>query len=278
MVPANLLALAGNDRDRANALYMKMRLRQEFPQTYYEARNGITITGVDPNTGATIKPNVPPKQFYAQALANAPGTPNATAIPLPVWESAICLYLALSQTRRGAAFNADDIGAGSTATVAGTTAAGANYSFKYFVDAWGNPIGFERWPNQQNVTPAPSPPPTANVPWYGTTNNILAELSGAPYATQLPSTPAGNTDLLDPLSKLYNQPPSSDPNVSPSLQPNAGWSNATAAATALHPFDGLNRAPIIYSAGPDQIYNQTTVTSFDDIYSFRLLVEGQRGN
>src|SRR5436190_1966990 len=51
---ANLLLIAGNDRDRANALYLKMRLRQEFPQSYTEAVNGIALNGVNQSTGAAL--------------------------------------------------------------------------------------------------------------------------------------------------------------------------------------------------------------------------------
>lgn len=120
-VPASLVSAAGNDRDRAYVLWIKMRLKQEFPQSFAEVQSW--------NLGSYM----PVKQFYLQELTGATSTGDPR-------ESAVLLYLALSQSRRGSAFNTDDVGSGATATIVV-----GNKQFRVFVDSWGNPITFERW-------------------------------------------------------------------------------------------------------------------------------------
>jgi prepilin-type N-terminal cleavage/methylation domain-containing protein len=244
--PTNLLTLAGGDRDRANALYMKMRLRQEFPQSFSEATTAVTIAGFLPGSStSSVSISLPAKPFYTQSLATQPADPNSK-IPAPVWKSAVCLYLALTESRRGAAFNADDIGAGSWATAPSS-------SLKYFVDSWGYPIAFERWPSPS------SPWATPNLP----VTMLENELFKAPYASPVSSSAPNNKDNQDPLTRLYGS---------------SGWPALTgttannSAPVVLHTFDGYNRSPVIYSAGPNKTYGDA-----DDICSFRLLIEGRAG-
>jgi len=119
-MPAAFMTLAGGDQERAKALYMKARLKQEFPMTFDEARN--------PAPGYLAA-----KPFYTQALQGAMGGSNTD-------QSSALLYLALSQQRRGASFNADQLGPGATADVAFSSAA-----LKVFIDGWKRTISFERW-------------------------------------------------------------------------------------------------------------------------------------
>jgi len=119
-MPAAFMTLASGDQERAKALYMKARLKQEFPMTFAEALN--------PAPGYLAA-----KPFYTQALQGISGGSNQD-------QSSALLYLALSQQRRGASFNADQLGPGATAD--GSFSGGG---LKIFIDGWKRTIWFERW-------------------------------------------------------------------------------------------------------------------------------------
>jgi len=208
----NLLSLTGQDRDRVNAAWLKMRLRQEFPQTFDDVNSlGYSSYGLTA------------KQAYNEVFGL---TSDTTASDYQGKESAILLYLALKQNRRGAGMNADDLGPNTVGTI---SYKGKN--FNVFVDAWGTPICFERW---------------GTTPYLNTA--ALNELTAAPYVHS-----TSQADSQDPFGKIAN------------------WSPA--AAILRLRTDGKNFTPVIYSQGPDKSPN-----SNDDILSFRLLREGQRGN
>lgn len=100
----------------AKVAYMNARLVQEFPVTFAE------VAAVVPTKYPTV--------------AGATATPSLSTDQ----ESAICLYLALSKTRRGASFNPDDVGPGSIKTVALSN----GKTVSYFVDSWGKEIKLHR--------------------------------------------------------------------------------------------------------------------------------------
>jgi prepilin-type N-terminal cleavage/methylation domain-containing protein len=214
------------DRDLANAIYLKMRLRQEFPQSFSEVTTSYSTYGISPNP------------VYTAAIQGA-STPNA-----PI-QSAILLYLALTQTRRGVVFNAADVGGGSL----GTVNCGA-VTFTVFIDAWKTPIGFERW--------------------TGTSQNLSLsileqELSQLPYATS-----SGNKDTQDPYGKFFTYGPTAVAALHLNL------------FAPAHLKTSPNYAPVIYSVGPDALSFPTNpfqgLNTGDDILSFRLMVAGQKGN
>lgn len=201
-----LLAQVGGDRDIANALYIKMRLKIEFPQTFNEARNpGLAAYGLQA------------KGVYTNELTGALASPAAGS-GTPQEESAVLLFLALSQTRRGATLNADEMGG----TVKVLRVGGRD--FKVIADAWGNPISFQRW---------------AQDAWAA--GNIIDELSNPPYA------PAGsnnypsniNKDTTDPYGKLKG----------------SFANKATFVNLLADPMTGHNRGPVLRSWGPDRIFN-----------------------
>ncbi len=173
---ANLLAAAGNDGDRAAVIWVKMRLKQEFPQTFAEIYNW--------NNAGNMVSYLPRKEFYFQEIQGATAT-NAPE------ESAVLLFLALTQTRRGVAFNVDDVGPGSVRVITV-----GNKQFKVFVDGWGTPVTFERWTND----PA-----------------LLNELSNPPYV----ASNATYKDLQDPAGRLLSPTPAWPySSVMPLLHPN----------------------------------------------------------
>jgi prepilin-type N-terminal cleavage/methylation domain-containing protein len=230
-----LVGSCGNDRDAANAIYLKLRLRQEFPQSFAEVNDPSSTTR--PATFGVI-----PKQVYVQATTGITGNS-------PTTESAILLYLALTQTRRGATFKAADVGGGSVGTVT-YGSPGATATFPVFIDAWGTPIYFERWSTAPNLGQS----------------ILLGELSEPPYAQadQAAHNSSNFKDTQDPYGKVINNAIANA--IAASLQlPNYSIPNLANSSP--------NYAPVIYSLGPDKAINTT-----DDILSFRLKVAGQKGN
>jgi prepilin-type N-terminal cleavage/methylation domain-containing protein len=235
---ANALLTApgvNSNPDMAQALYLKLRLRQEFPQTFKEANPAVYNPGLQ--TLLTTY-GIKPKTIYASTIGNNPAQGSDLTK-----ESAILLYLALTQTRRGATFKASDAGGGAVGTLSY-----GNAEFPVFIDAWGTYICFERWSSQPNRN-APNPPGTLA---HGLSLNTLeTELSQPPYGTR---------DTTDPFGKLTNSGLMTAFQLAVVPGSPTAWPN-------------YNYAPVVYSFGPDK-YCQTT----DDILSFRLSIAGQKGN
>lgn len=107
--------------ERAKALHMKLRLRQEFPQTFKEARAMLTSV-----------PGYNPKPLYMRAIGNGNGSSDEE-------EGAILLLVFLSQARAGIEFNPEDAATVQTRQLSDGTAA------RLLVDRWDRPISFRRW-------------------------------------------------------------------------------------------------------------------------------------
>ena len=229
-ISAGELNLAGNDPRRARVIHIYLRLRQEFPETYAEAVSSLTIPGY---------PAMQPKNAYVKALGSRSG--NAST------ESAACLLLALSQPRRGMGFKAD-IALGSGA-VQDTDCDGINE----IVDGWQRPIGFWRWPTQNNelsntLSANPlDPEGTLMAPSWNNANNSTSVLTfealcGGNYAIH---TGSGAT-----------------------------WAPAPQLAKTR---------PVIGSAGPDGLWgvgwgdmlSDGTGNDYDNLYSYRLSLGGK---
>lgn len=124
------LDMAGGDGRRARAIYVKARLKQEFPITFAEALSPSPLTA---------------KQSYTNAFTGKTGGSH---------ESSACLLEALKLGRRGNTLAADDFGSISVQSVLGVDV---------LVDSWGTPLQFYRWPtgNTEVDGLAPSPPLTS---------------------------------------------------------------------------------------------------------------------
>src|SRR5262249_40919154 len=97
-VPPDVLALAGDDSERANIIYIKLKLRQKLPMNYSEMLNP-TFNGISPQ-------EFPTPIEYTNALAKYPKA-TASNPPTPA-ESAACLLIALTtKARGGKLFSAD---------------------------------------------------------------------------------------------------------------------------------------------------------------------------
>jgi len=228
------------DQSRAKALHLKLRLRQEFPQNFTEARTGIQV--ISPADGSSYIYG--PKTAYINVIR------DASAISLPTEaEGAALLMLIVSQTRAGSSFNAE--GAGPTQVIEfdripipplPPPPPGAKLPLKVYVDAWGRPISFRRAAAETQL-------------------DVVTELNLAPFVT--PAMMASlNMDPQDPEGRLKL-------NNWPGKATALGY---FATAPLANPFDGLNRGPYIYSGGRDKQFGND-----DDLYSFRLQATG-KGN
>jgi hypothetical protein len=128
-IPPNIISMAGNDAvagKRARVIYIKFRLRQEFPKSFSEV--------MSPAPGLTVK------QSYVTGIQGAPSIAQGTLGKKFNIESSVCLYLALQQRRAGTNTNVDNI------LTSRETPTAPNSTVKYIVDDWKTPIAFFRWP------------------------------------------------------------------------------------------------------------------------------------
>jgi prepilin-type N-terminal cleavage/methylation domain-containing protein len=137
-IPPNVILMAGGDERRARVIWIKLRLKQEFPMNFTEAlAPWKTALDVPVRQNPYIGPqDLPAKTSYARALATLTGSTHS-----PTTESAAMLLLALQQGRKGTTtFGVDNL-AGS-----GAVADTDNDGVPELVDAWGTPLVFYRWP------------------------------------------------------------------------------------------------------------------------------------
>jgi prepilin-type N-terminal cleavage/methylation domain-containing protein len=134
--PPSVWILAKDDPRRARVIWRKLRLRQEFPMTFAEARQ--------PWVAPVTAQELPAKQEYVRILGSvAGGKPG---------ESAACLLMALQRRRAGATpLTADDLGPAASDT--------DNDGLKELIDGWGQPLAFYRWPTGHPELEAANPHP-----------------------------------------------------------------------------------------------------------------------
>jgi prepilin-type N-terminal cleavage/methylation domain-containing protein len=120
-IPPNVVALAGNEPNRARILWIKLRLKQQFPMSYAEA--------VNPGGGYIAAEPAYMKILNGKSAANNPAT-----------ESAACLLMALTaRNRRGVQQDADFLSGLEKADTDGD-------GIPEIVDGYHNPVFFYRWP------------------------------------------------------------------------------------------------------------------------------------
>jgi hypothetical protein len=170
--------LANSDMLRARVIWIKLRLRQEFPMNRTEASVTPTIMGI------VVKELTPPK-MYSDASAKI-GAGSAG-------ESAAYLLLALKRDRGAGTLNEDEL-----ANMAIDT---DGDGFKELVDGWGNPMRFYRWPTGATATDLPVPAGTTFADPFdtsGTLNNPTWAASFGPQFAALchPVPTAGGPYLI----------------------------------------------------------------------------------
>jgi prepilin-type N-terminal cleavage/methylation domain-containing protein len=234
------------DMPRAKALYMKLRLRQEFPQTFTEVhlptfQAEFMTPPVAPSS--QLAGMYPPKPVFQLAIGTPTGNYDL--------ESAALLYLILTQSRAGSNFDVDNVGRVTSVDIGGRP-------MKVFLDYFDTPIGFRRWADA--IDPA----------------DVVTELSLPPF---VPPPPA-YADVEDPDRRLAATPPQiandwpTPANRGIALKafiPNSAGVRPSFSVN-VNPFDGFHRGPYAFSAGGDQLANTP-----DDLLSFRLQQAG-KGN
>ena len=88
---ANVASFAGNDAQRQKVLWVKLRLKQEFPMNFSEAKSPAPSY-------------LDPRPSYVDALGGSDWTPPGPSV-FPEAQASACLYLALTQNRRGMNFD-----------------------------------------------------------------------------------------------------------------------------------------------------------------------------
>jgi hypothetical protein len=159
-----VLAFAGNDAARARVIWVKLRLRQEFPMNYAEILAANLPTPQPPGA-------LPALPSYVSTLAAAGiniTNWNLTNVPTTT-EMSSCLLMAVSQSRGGIVLNADDLGSDVIVPIPNT-----NGQLEYIADAWKQPIIYFRWPAGN-----------------GEVNSLNPAAGGSALAYQDPQDPTG---------------------------------------------------------------------------------------
>jgi len=239
----------GADLARAKALHLKLKLRQEFPQTFAEVRYVFSGQYQNPCTGQVLdlsQLNAQyghlPNDIYRIAIGNANGTPPE--------EAAVLLPIVLAKSRGGAAFNALEAGPTNTINLNGR-------EFKVLVDSWDKPIYFRRW--------------AVDVEMAAVNNMLADELNSEPFVSKS-AVQTGFRDPADPGGKLPVKVWSGTNELPGARAIAKSWFIVPLGGAIADPFDGFNRGPFVASSGKDK--NPSTA---DDLFSFRLQGTG-RGN
>ncbi len=124
---STVLPMAGNDPNRARVIWVKLRLKQNFPNNFAEALNPSPL---------------PPDSYFLRQLTQL-GYPANYSGPPAQWESSACLLMALSRGTKGGGLPPEILG--SSSTVKGFTTPNG-MSVNALVDGWGHPLAFCRWP------------------------------------------------------------------------------------------------------------------------------------
>ncbi|QVL30774.1 type II secretion system protein [Telmatocola sphagniphila] len=304
---------SGFDSARGRALWVRLRLFQEFPHafsdvyvggvgtTYSAVPNPATVAAVNlPATGTLPQVLLFSKQTYRDALIGATHLQDDTLITTNSvfnLESAVLLYQILSTSRGGMESSVDTFGANSTGVISR-----GGKSYTVFIDSWGMPIGFRRYGTygvHGGNQAIPQQPPNRNNPILPfTANSYIGELSSPPFVRNGATT----LDPLDPEGKLReNWTGNISGTIFKALQPDfytsSGNPNSNANQNSYfmqYRFPNLNMGPIIFSAGPDKLYHTDDINECketkptpkslsrsianDDIISYRLRRTGQRGD
>jgi len=141
-LPPAVMAKAGNDGALARVIWIKLRLKQQFPESFSEA--------LSPDGGAGM---IAADPYYA----GLPATLGLPAAQEGAMENAVCLTLALKNSSRGSVFSVDNLSPRELGVLPGGT-------LQYLMDDWKVPIQFTKFGAWQNPDLNPSGAQTG-PPW-----------------------------------------------------------------------------------------------------------------
>ncbi|HEX4613853.1 MAG TPA: prepilin-type N-terminal cleavage/methylation domain-containing protein [Urbifossiella sp.] len=237
----NMVAICDGDVDRAESLWMYMKLRQNMPQTFAEATSNVVVS----NAAKTVSVTLLPSSTFRQL-------PTGTGA---LEESAALLYMIVGQGGRGTNFSVDDATQGAQMSV---TAGGS--TFPAFKDGYGNPIVFVRFFQSDEVLLPPyvriRPALTAGAQQFDDPLDQAGRLflwTNATVKNQIQPQL-----FAQPL--YFTMPPYLTPlNLPSPLLPTA--------------FNGRNRLPVVISTGVDASSDPN-----DNVFGYRLTRQGNKGD
>lgn len=258
-VPAEVLALAGGDKDRATAIWTYAKLQSEFPESFAEVGTLAAPRYIDLGQPAVPTPaRLTPKRVFLELTSK-----TYTPAPTPDEQAAALFYTAINSTSVGGHSPQSDGLNNQTMTLSN--------GLVVYKDAWGTPITFRRWAQMPEMQGAP----------YLHANTIRVSQSGGggQFAVNNP---------LDPLGKLLTRTPGTENPWGDPLNP------YRKACLALAPSPGNNPAGINLADFPNANFLPTLISygsnkkpgmlfggdddGNDNIFSFRLRNQGQRGD
>lgn len=302
-IPDGLLTAAGGDADRARTMLAYMMLKNEFPTTLAEACNPTQVIVTTPSTPAQLGVHVlqPKAAFLAPIRAKFPA-PAVLTFPYPsAEESAACFYLALTATgTRGETFTGEGLQnqVGEVTVKFQVNGADQTMALPAFTDTWGQPVYFCRHtyltevngpeytkakpatnqpgspfrdpldPLGKLATPSPATGPQIATAWSAGTQPVGTQSASSvqQFWTSLFRFNNGNTVVPTPHWNYGGAFPATYP------------CDAPTAALSGSP---QNWVPSVVSGGPNKKLATAVGANFggdDDLFSFRLAREGNKGN
>lgn len=246
-----VVKLCEGDMDRAEALWMYIQMRKEFPQTFMEARGDAcpnpSQLATDTRRGAWVWY---PVNTATAAVLVAPASATFAQVPIastgnPTAEAAALLHLILAEkTVGGAGGGAEDWGQTIEMPLGGG-------SYRVFRDPFSNPVTFRRFYQHAEL----------NVPPY-------VNMKDSPYF-----------DPLDPRGRLSTNTATWITNGSVNATTSGRKDQAAAAAglTAAN-FDMQNKVITAISVGPNAGFENDPLGQTDDMFGYRLRKLGNKGD
>ncbi len=229
---------------RTRVIYTKLRLKQEFPMTFVEALGPTPLAA---------------KPAYVKAFTGLSGTDTSGVN----YQASACLLKALQEGRQGSAVTGDDYGSTSVRLFTDS----ANHSqVPALVDGWGMPLLYYRWPTGSSEVDGLAPAVQTSVTGQAasTTQSIVR-------------------DPEDPLGMLMN----ANWYSTSGRTTFESWCHSMTNNSAQYAFYLI---PVVASSGPDKLPGLTSPTMAfdtstgnvdtdkDNVYSFRLMPPGARGD
>jgi prepilin-type N-terminal cleavage/methylation domain-containing protein len=248
-----LNGIAGGDNRRALVIWTKMNLKLEFPQCFHEVL--VWQPQVQSYCGMS------PKSSYQRALQAIPlamsidpYTATPAQYPQLMQESAVLLYMSVTQARRGVTgFNpTEHVGPHAVGSVT-LTQYPNQPTFPVFIDTWGQPIGFIRWPLN---------------------GGVQSDLNQSPQQ-QLNSLGQA-VDPQDPERSLLDNGWVANPNYINAFKQVVGY-DPTTSPGLIAPNTPANLNPVICSSGRDTAWgidpwfgSDGTGNDSDNVYGYRI--------
>ncbi|MBY0513066.1 MAG: prepilin-type N-terminal cleavage/methylation domain-containing protein [Gemmataceae bacterium] len=278
-IPPAVVALCQGDMDRAEALWVYINLKSDFPETFAEAMGDPC-----PNPAQVLPPPPAPQRGIWVWFPTNPKSPNSTPAVLvkpakktfnrvtasgtgnATGESAALLYLILNEKMAGGAGGGADDWTQNAQTDISLGAAG---TFRVFRDSFGKEIPFVRFFQHDEI----DLPPFVNL-----------------------KDKAVSLDALDPRAKLYAETGNwtgpltgGAANTFPYAYPVGAKQAALDALNRSGPavaFNGNNPGPTVrknklitvISFGPNGQFENNPLGTTDDFYGYRIRKLGNRAD